>query len=183
MQLVSYISKNILIFKIYKMKKYAIIILIFGTNLASCQKTQPEKMIEQFVIDLFDDEIQPQKIVDSYLEIKPDNENSLSISEGKKGALGIIDKARNGESKELGWLVPNYEIKNIQKPQIFSLKKYGDLDTLGIKFYTKYIDNIYVLLDSEKKKILQYFLLNETNNKIVSFSLFIKSDQAWFFVY
>ena len=165
------------------MKKIIFIGFTLIFNLAFCQKTQPEKMIKQFVIDLFNNNIIPQNVIDKYLEIKEDSENSLSISDRKKLAFGIIEKARNGESKEFGWIIPDYEIKSINKPKIYPITKYEKLDTLGISSKTKYKNNIFILLDSKKKKILQYFLLNETNDKIVSFSLFIKSDQAWFFSY
>lgn len=166
------------------MKKYIVItILIFGSTIASGQKLQPEKMIVQFVIDLFNDEVQPQKIIDSYLDIKTNNENILSIAKRRETVVGIINKTRDGESKKFGWFIPDYKIKNLKKHKIYPLKKYENLDTLRIKSKTKYMDNIYVLLDPKKKKVLQYFLLNETNDKIVSFSLFIKSDQAWFFSY
>ncbi len=165
------------------MKKIILIGFTLIFNLAFCQKTQPEKMIKQFVIDLFDDEVKPENIVDNYIEIKYDDKNSLSMLERKKGVLGIINKTRNGESKELGWIVPDYEIKKIKEPKIYPLEKYENLDELGIKSYTKYKESIFVLLDPKKKKILQYFLLNKTNDKIISFSLFQKSDLAWFFGY
>lgn len=166
------------------MKKIFLILILSFTSIVSCQEeTKEEKMIKQFVTDLFDDEIESKKVVDNYLEIKLDNKNRLSIAERKKMAIGIIEKARNGESEELGWLVPNYKIKNIKNSKVYPYQDYEDLSPFEISGIESHKENIYVLLDSKKENILQYFFLNENKDKIISFSLFIKSDVAWFFGY
>lgn len=163
------------------MKDYIIIILLFGFNLASCQNLNKERMIEKFIVDQFNDKIPASSVVEKYLEINPDSLNKVTLTNRKKLASEIILKARNNEGYS-SWLIPNYEIKNIKKPKVYLLKKFKNLDSLGIASLTKYENHIYVLLDSNKEKILQYFLLNEVKNKIISFSLFIKSDNlAWFF--
>tara|TARA_R110002096_G_scaffold6222_8_gene28791 strand:+ start:11437 stop:11934 length:498 start_codon:yes stop_codon:yes gene_type:complete len=165
------------------MKKYIIVFIIFGFNLSSCQNLNKEKMIEKFIKDQFNDKISTDDVVDIYIEVKPDSLNKFSISDRKKIASGIIEKARNNQSDD-SWLIPNYEIKFINDPRVYPYKKYKNLDKIEIGTSNKYKDRIYVLLDTKNEEILQYFLLNEDNDKILSFSLFIKSENlGYFFTY
>lgn len=152
-------------------------------NCSFSQTTEkPEKLVKQFIKDLFNDSISPKTVVNTYLEIENDTNNSLSISERKEMAIGIVEQTRNGKNKDLGWLIPNYEIKNIKHPKIYPYNKYKHLRTFDISGMESIENRVYVLLDSKKEKILQYFLLNEKGDKIMSFSLFGKGDDAfWFF--
>ncbi|WP_298346632.1 hypothetical protein [uncultured Algibacter sp.] len=166
------------------MKKITLVLFIITFNLISCQQSNQKKMLAQFTQDLFDETIPANIIIDKYIDIDLNKKSSLSLDERKDFAKNIIIETRKGKSENMGWLIPNYEIKNIKKPKVDLLKKHKDLDSLGVASFTKYEDNIYILLDSNKERILQYFLLNDAKNKIISFSLFIKSDNlAWFFVY
>lgn len=152
-------------------------------NIISCQNPQPEKIVKQFVIDLFDSTITPQGLIDKYIETVGEQKTNLSVSERKQMAVEIIDKARNGESKDLGWLIPNIEIKNFKNIDIYPYNKYKNLRTFNISGIENIKDRVYVLLDPNKENILQYFLLNEKGDKIISFSLFIQgtgSDAAFF---
>ncbi|MBP0903811.1 hypothetical protein ACFSKN_16025 [Mariniflexile gromovii] len=166
------------------MKKSILIILFFGINLVSCQEIKKENMIEQFISDLFNEKIPAEKIIDKYLEIKFDSKNKLSLTERKNTAIGIIEKTRNGEGNKGTWLIPNNEIRYIKNPRIYSYNKYKDLSQMEISGIETIKENTYILLDPKKEEILQYFLLNEDNDKIISFSLFVKPEnQAWFFSY
>ncbi len=160
------------------MKKLVLLVIILGFNIVSCQKEKKEKIIERFIIDLFDDKIPPEEIVELYIEIKPDRNNKLSILERKKGAIGVIQESRNGKGSENTWLIPNYAIKNISNPKVYSFQEYENLSQIEINGVEKIKEHIYVLLDSKKEKILQYFLLNETNDKIISFSLMVKQKKS-----
>lgn len=166
------------------MKKLIIIGLFFAVNTISCQEIRKEKMIQQFILDLFDEKIPAKRVVDKYLEIKLDKENKLSINERKKVAVEIIEKTRNDEGFQDTWLIPNNKIRYIKYPEVYPYHKFKDLSKIEISGIEKINKNVYVLLDTNKENILQYFLINEKNDKIISFNLFVKAkDLGWFFSY
>ncbi|MBW4362444.1 hypothetical protein [Flavobacterium taihuense] len=137
-------------------------------------------MIEHFVVDLFNNDISALKVVEKYIDIRPDKTNSFSLSERKKMAIGIVEETRKGTFSP--WFYPDYSIKNIENPKVFSYKIHENKSDLIINGIDKIKENVYVLLDSKGEKIVQYFLLNKT--KIVSFNLLIKEKgQASFFSY
>lgn len=146
----------------------------------SCQTNAQEVLIKNFVIDLFDDDVAPKTVVDTYLEVKKDSTYSKRI----KGAVLFIEETRKPVSAEIRgkWIIPNYAIKKIKKPKIYPYKEYKHLSLIKLKKTDTFIGRMYVLLDEDKKEILQYFLLNESKTKIISFCLFIKDgDDGSFF--
>ena len=159
------------------MKKKIILISVLFLTLA-CKNERQEKMIEKFVIDLFDNTTPAKHVVTNYLEIKKDNKNKLSLTERIEGAVAIIEESRSGKINKGTWLIPNYEIKKISKPKVYPYKQYEYLNEFKFNLADKLKDNMFVLLNDDKNKILQYFLLNETNTKILSFTLFIKAGSA-----
>jgi hypothetical protein len=143
-----------------------------------------KKMIEDFVIDLFDDTVSEKQVVTNYLEISENTNNKISLSERRDGALGIINASRSGEIDKGAWLVPNYEIKKISKPKVYPFVQYRHLNIFKFNVADELTDHMFVLLDDDKDNILQYFLLNKTNTKILSFSLLVKEEStASFFVF
>jgi len=166
------------------MKNSILIILLIGINIVSSQELKKEKMIQQFIVDLFNDNITPFEVIEKFMEIKNDKNNTLSIEERKLGAVKIIQETRNGKGVDGNWLIPNYSIKNIKKPKVYPYREYENLNQFEISDINTIKENIYVLLDSEKEKIVLYVLLNENNDKIISFSLLVKPEnQAWFFTF
>ncbi len=166
------------------MKNSILILLLIATNIVSCQELKTEKMIEEFIVDLFNDDIAPSEVIGKYLEISNGENNTLSIEERKMGAGGIIQETRDGKGVDGNWLIPNYSIKNIRELKIYPYKKYKNLNQLKISGIDTIKENTYVLLDSKKEKIILYVLLNKSNEKIISFSLLVKPEnQAWFFTF
>lgn len=163
------------------MKAIILVISILSLNIVSCQNRKKEELIEKFIVDLFDDKIPASKIVEEYIEIQADNNNSFSLLERKKMVEGVIEETRKGSDSK--WLIPDSSIKNIKKPKVFLYEiheKKNELNIAGIEELKK---NVYVLLDAKEEKIIQYFYLGE--GKIISFSLFIKGNdkEASFFSY
>lgn len=153
-------------------------------NIISCQEKNQEEMLKKFVIDLFNEKVSAKSVIDKYLEILPDKRNSLSIIERKKTAIGIIKKTRKNEGYENTWLIPNNKIKNISHPVIYPFDKHSNLSKIKISGIEKIKNRVYILLDKDKKKILQYYLINEKGTKIISFNLLVKSENlGWFFLY
>ena len=76
------------------MKKTIVILLCFVVNIISCQEINQKKMIQQFILDLFNEQIPPKKVVDTYLEIKLDERNQLSLEKRKEE-----DRCKNNKSK------------------------------------------------------------------------------------
>lgn len=166
------------------MKSIIIISFFFGINLISCQDLTGEKMLEKFVVDLFDDSIPAENIIETYLQIEAEINNELSILERKKAVEQIIEKTRNGEGVKGSWIIPNNEIKHLKNPKIYPYEKYENINNLEISGIDTIKENVFVILDTENKKILNYFLLNSKNDKIISFSLLVKAENnGWFFAY
>ncbi len=155
-------------------------IILIG-NLSFCQKTEQESMIKQFIKDLFNASIPAKIIVNTYLEILPDKKNSNTLDKRKNFAEQLIEKTRNKENNDNGWITPTNKIKNLKKIELYPYYKYKNLSNLNISGIKRVENRVYVLLDPKKEKIWQYFLLNEKGNKILSFSMFVKGDVAWFF--
>lgn len=162
------------------MKTSFITIAFLLCNYAFCQNSIKEKMVENFIIDLFNNDIPALQVVNKYIEIEPDSINTFSLLKRKQMAVGIIEETRKGTFSP--WFYPDYSIRNIENPKVFPYKIYENKSDLTINAIDKVKENVYVLMDSKEKKILQYFLLSET--KIISFTLFIKEgNNASFFSY
>lgn len=162
------------------MKTSVLILVFLFFNSAFCQNSKREKIIEHFVVDLFNNDIPALKVVNKYIEIKPDNSNTFSLLERKKMAVGIIEETRKGTFSP--WFYPDYSIKNIKNPKVFLYKIQENESDLIINGIEKIKEDVFVLMDSKEEKIVQYFLLNK--NKIVSFNLLIKEkNNASFFSY
>lgn len=63
------------------MKNSILIILLIGINIVSSQELKKEKMMQQFIVDLFNDNITPFEVIEKFMEIKNDKNNALSIEE------------------------------------------------------------------------------------------------------
>jgi len=124
--------------------------------------------------------------VSNYLiELKNEKKFSISLDERKEIRLGHIKQIRLEMQKnetDSKWLIPpktNANPKNI-------VAKYNDFKHLDkFKFYERKVEsitkNMYVLLDRDKNKILQYFFVED--GKIKYFTLFVKSEDGSFFGY
>lgn len=150
-----------------------VIIINFWTACSIGQEKEME-LIGSFLTSLFDEEITPSKIVDNYM---PYSKNSHSYS----AVISHIEEIRNGRDLDRGWLMPNYKIERLSNFNIGRYLEYAELDV--IKPILSELDKkqTFVLLDSERKEILQYFLFE--NGKIKSFTLFGKGNEFWFFGY
>ncbi|GGD19431.1 hypothetical protein [Hyunsoonleella pacifica] len=166
------------------MKNLYLILLLILLNILliiSCKDSSREKFIEQFVVDLFDDNVMPEYVVSKYIEVLKDSMNTDIRTKAAKDFVEEIRKPIDANVRG-NWLIPNNKIKLIKKPVIYSYKKYEHINNLKINKISSLKDRVYVLLDFDKEEILQYFLLNEDQTKIISFSLLIKDkNQATFF--
>lgn len=163
------------------MKSTSLIALLFVAQGIYAQELKEEKLIAQFVVDLFDNGVSAETVVDHYIEIKPDDRNTLSMTDRKRTAIGIIKKTRNGEEEQGMWLIPNNTIKH---PKIVPYKDVERLSKIDLNDIKTIRNRVYVLLDQNEETILQHFLLNETKDKLLSFSLIIKDgNRSWFFAY
>lgn len=151
-------------------------------NCDIAQENTQRELIKDFIIQIKNNKIDAKKIVDTYLQIKTDKENTLSLKDRKQGVVSIIEKMRT-ENREGNPLIPIYSIDSIKKYNIYPFKEFENLNKYKFSGIKKLRNNAFVLLNDKRDKILQYFLLNREHNKIVSFSLFVKTDLAWFFEY
>jgi hypothetical protein len=162
------------------MKTSFVVLAFIFFNCAFCQNLEREKIVAHFIADLFNNDIPSAKIVENYIEIKPDKTNAFTLAERKKMAEGIIDETRKGTFSP--WFYPDYSIKTINNPKVLPYKILENKSYLIINGIKKIKKNVFVLTDAKEEKILQYFLFNK--NKIVSFSLFVKEgNEASFFSY
>lgn len=143
-----------------------------------------ENLIKQFVNDLFDISIPEETLIQKYLvELENEENFTVSLQERIDKRLLYIKAIRNEMSKEepgASWLMP--EKANANHENIVA--KYSDYSHLDkFQFHEEkgkaIVENMYVLLDKDKKEILQYFLIEE--GKIKYFSLLVKSGKASFF--
>ncbi len=152
-----------------------LIVLLIGSTLFSCQEQRKERIIEQFVINLFDDKVTPQSIVSTYIEILQDTTNSnITPTERLKGAEGLVRETRKGIGEKGMWIIPNYSIKQIKNPKVYSFNDYEHLSVINLNAIDSIRNRVYVLLNPDKNEILQYFLLNESETKIISYTLLVK---------
>lgn len=145
-----------------------------------------EVLIKSFVTDLFNSNISEEDIVKKYLvDLKYEKKYSISLHERKGNQLKHIKGIRENMLKnniESGWLIPdkaNGSLDNV----VANYMDYKHLDKYGWSHKQKkrITRNMYVLLDSKKETILEYFLLKK--GKIKSYTILIKSGDASFFVY
>ncbi len=164
-------------------KKLTIILILitFTTCFSFSQQDSNEILITNFLNDLFDETVSPEKVVKTYLMFST-TKNERGIS-GFDIAIKHIKRTRKEQNKEQGWLMPNYKIASLKERLIVPYQKYQNLDK--DKFFNAFEDefknDIYVLLNDDKNEILEYFQVKD--QKIKSFSLFVKPGQAMFFVY
>ena len=155
-----------------------ILLLFFILFVPKCYSQ--EEMILQFSKDLFNTQINPEALVEKYI-VLDSLDSDLTISERRSAVIEHIKEIRLSRNKEQGWLMPQGDWIS-DKATIMPYKKASHLDTLKLNLVEKVQGRIFVITDADQKEILQYFLLDE-QNKILSFSLFVKGDLAWFFGY
>lgn len=143
-------------------------------------KSKDKDLIHSFLTNLLDESISSSEIVNDFMYIGSKSKDSLDIL--TEGYEKLIEMARSDlGSKSEDWSLINPKIRELNEWHIFEYSKYRELDEVNLNFSEKEINNTYVLLDENKKEILQYFWIK--NGKINSFSLFIQGHSAWFFVY
>lgn len=155
-----------------------ILILVFIVGIISC-KSQ-ETIISKFSRDLFDSQVNPEKLVENYIAFDTLNSDS-NYTQRKSAVIEHIKAIRQGRNIDQGWIMP----KGDWDPDKIKIKPYKQVSHLGSLKLNAIENNenrVFVITDPDQKKILQYFLLDE-KNKIHSFSLLVKGDQAWFFIY
>ena len=155
-----------------------ILLLFFILFVPKCYSQ--EEMILQFSKDLFDTQINSEALVEKYI-VLDSLDSDLTISERRSAVIEHVKEIRLNRNKEQGWLMPRGDW-NTHKLTIMPYRKAKHLDTLKLNSIEKVQGSIFVITDADQKEILQYFLLDE-QNKILSFSLFVKGDLAWFFGY
>ncbi len=164
------------------MKTNIFILILFYSLSFNAQKNSGSELIKNFIIDIYNSSINSDKIVNKYLQISDDKENSSSLRDRKLTAEIIIKKIRdvNAEKNEL---IPKISLDSIKKFNIYPFRDYENLTEYEFNGLNLLRKDSFVLLNDKNDKILQYFLLNSKHDKIISFSLFVKSDIAWFFSY
>lgn len=162
-------------------------ILFLSICLISCIDViaqKEEDIIKNFVTDLFDTSISEETIVKNYLvELKYDENFTISLQERNDQQLLYLKAIRIQmleEESNPSWLIPD-KINANPKNVVAKYLDYSHLDEF--RFHERkakpITENIYVLLDQDKKKILQYFFIEE--GRIKYFTLFVKSEEASFF--
>ena len=160
---------------------HKIIVLALLFAVISCQDKE-QQLVQNFVVDQFDSDINPDELAEKYILIQEDVDHDKSLAERKSVLIEHIKDVRKNK-QNLGWLYPNPKIASIKTPKIGRYKDYEGLNQIVINMDESLLEDAYVLLDNEENKILQYFMLSENKEKLVSFSLFAKGDEAWFFTY
>lgn len=165
------------------MKKIILfIVLIISLNCVKKQENKEKEIIKKFILNVYDNKKDTKDIVDFFLEIKDDRNIKLSLEQRKLGAENIIKNIRS-KTIENNALTPKYLLDSILNFNIFPYEDFKHIDKYNINGIETVKENVYILLDDKKENILQYFLFNKKHTKIISFSLFVKSDLAWFFKY
>ncbi|MEM9884391.1 MAG: hypothetical protein AAF849_00750 [Bacteroidota bacterium] len=162
-------------------------IIVLSILLLSCTSggaQKEENLIKQFVKDLFDISLPEETLIQKYLvELKDKESFTISLQERIDKRLLYIKAIRNqmleGEPSP-SWLMPKKANANLEN----IVAKYSDYSYLNkFQFHEEkekaIVENMYVLLDKDKREILQYFLIEE--GKIKYFTLLVKSEQASFF--
>lgn len=136
-------------------------------------------LIKNFSEALFDNSVSPEKVVQDYMIFDIDEKKELQIAVSK--AAAHITVIREKVNQDGGWLLPDYKVAKEKEYKIEWFLDFEEISILKLNITAEKKKNVYVLLNSEKNKILQYFYLE--NNKIRSFSLFVKMNDAWFLSY
>ena len=160
------------------MKRLFLIILLF--SILSCKKQTGKTIAEQFIIDVFNEQIKPETIVKNYIEINLDIETTIPLAKRKLGYIQLVEETRSGKGVDDLYAYPHYSIKDIQSPIAYKYENYKHLNTIDCSKFDTVKGKIYVVLNPDKTKILTYILLNEVENKIVSFSVLGKDNVAYF---
>lgn len=149
----------------------------------SAQKThlQNIEQINGFLNVLFDEEVMPESVVDSFLytAVYIDETTHKSI-DGRKNAIDHINATRKEINNDSGWMLPGKKVADLKERNVLPLSECKELDHLGVSD-KKELPNIYVLLSEDKEEILQYFLIKK--GKIHSFALFVKDGLGSFYAY
>lgn len=161
------------------MKKISILIIITILS-SSCKEETGKEMIEQFAIDLFNNQIKPETIVEKYIYISKELDTKIPYKKRKQGYTELIKETRAGKGIDGVWVYPNIHLKSIKTPKAYLYEEYSNLSIVKINNIETIKDKVYVILNTKKTKILAYILLNETKNKILSLSLLGKDNTAYF---
>ncbi|WP_299015139.1 hypothetical protein [uncultured Polaribacter sp.] len=164
------------------MKIKIIIALLLYISCVGIQRNKEAVLIKEFIIKLNDSKVSSKSILDNFIQIEEDKDNSLSLSDRKSSIIEIIEKIRDPKIQGNS-LFPKYALDSIKNFNIYPLKEYENLSKYKFSGMNILREDAFILLDDKKKNILQYFLLNKEHNKIISFSLFVKTDVAWFLEY
>jgi len=163
------------------MKKISTLIIVVIITLSCKSQNYSEKeMIEQFAIDLFNDQIKPETIVEKYIYVSKELDTKIPYEKREQGYAELIKETRAGKGVDGVWVYPNIHLKAIKKPKAYLYEEYSNLISVNINNIETIKDRVYVILNTKKTKILAYILLNETKNKILSLSLLGKDDTAYF---
>ncbi|MEM9142417.1 MAG: hypothetical protein AAGA86_05475 [Bacteroidota bacterium] len=130
------------------------------------------EVINKFLDALLDDSIPSKKIASDFL-VWDKNDTKDNPEERIKGLDAYVQMARHDRNKSGNdWKLINPQIFTLKQRNIFNYKDYEQLDTLHLNIAKSEEKNVFVLLNPEKKNILQYFWVK--NGKILSFHLFIQ---------
>lgn len=159
-------------------KNYIALLVLSCLFIFSCLESSKEEFIEQFISDLFNENITPEKVVETYIEVVPDTTKKTSLAQRLEWASDFIRETRKPMYADIegNWLIPSHKIKQIKSPKVYSFIDYEHLSSIKINKIDSIKNRVFVLVDSEKEEILQYFLLNEDHTKILSYSLMVKDE-------
>ncbi len=157
-----------------------IILIIILITISSCKKQTGASITEQFIVDVFNEQIKPETIVKNYIEINLDIETTIPLAERKLGYIQLVEETRSGKGVDDLYAYPHYSLKNIQSPVAYKYENHKHLNTIDCSNFDTIKGKIYVVLNPDKTKIITYILLNEVEDKIVSFSVLAKDNVAYF---
>ncbi len=160
-----------------------LMILIFVViSSTGCSFSQENKdnlaLVKGFSEVMFDTTVTSEMVVSKYMFANQSSENLDSM---RLKAAKHIDAIRNEVDEENGWLMPGFKVANEKRKQIVWLLNVEQLNKLELNLSEEQKRNVYVLLNSDRDEILQYFYVED--GSINSFSLLVKTGSAWFFVY
>ncbi|MCK8523663.1 hypothetical protein M0D21_18915 [Aquimarina sp. D1M17] len=161
------------------MCKNVLLILSIVFCCISCDKHTEKELISNFVEDVFDDKINPQQVIDTYIELSKDPKNIDFDKERKELITKVILDAREGKGNN--WFIPNSKIREIQDLKIHKYSDVKHLDTLRLPIKKTDEECVFAILNKEEDEILEYFMVTKDKTRIRYFTLFVKDDSAWFF--
>lgn len=155
------------------------IVVYFNAGCSFAQNKEKNiELVKNFSEAIFDKNVEPETIVEKYMFA---NHNSKNLDSMRLKVSKHIEIARSKLGQEGGWLMPGNSVANEKTKHIESFLDVEKLNKLQLNLPEDKKKNVYVLLNSNKDEILQYFYVE--NSKISSFSMFVKTNKAWFFRY